>query len=121
MADLLSQPFGDTSSFGSQTVTFVTITQGTEGRFEHQPVPTDVDVDGCLFRPLPGSETVTETDIIRRPWKCTAPPVAAAVNAIATGQLRYGGDTYQITSVEPFPDDFGLVHHVTVIAERQIA
>jgi hypothetical protein len=105
-------------SIGSQTVTFVTISQGTEGRFEHEPVRTPVDVPGCLFRPLVGSESVTETDIITRPWECIAPPVAAAVNADATGELEYNDQTYKITSVEPHPDFSRPVHHVTVTAER---
>lgn len=104
---------------GSQTVTFVTVTPGTEGRFERAPVRTRVNVRGCLFRPLVGSEAVTETDIITRPWECVAPPVAAAVNADATGELEYGGQTYQITSVEPHPDFMRPVHHVTVTAQRQ--
>lgn len=119
-------------SMGSQTVTFVAITRGTAGRFERAPVQTSVPVAGCLFRQLPGSEAVTETDVITEVWECVAPPAAAAVSARATGELVYDGTTnpargtndvnvFQITSVEKHPDFSRPVHHVTVICERQIA
>jgi hypothetical protein len=107
-------------SFGGQTVTFVTITLGTEGRFERAPVPSRVDVPGCRFRPLGTSEIVSNTDLATEVWKCTAPPVEAALNATATSQLEYGDKTYHVTGVEPFTDMAGRPFKVTVIAERYI-
>lgn len=108
-------------TFGSQTVTFVTVAQGAEGRFEREKDRTRVDVEGCLFISLPGQETVTETDVIIEWRECTAPPVPAAVNADATGEMEYGGKTYQITSVEPNPDFSGGFHNVTVTGMREIS
>lgn len=107
-------------SFGGQTVTFVTITRGTAGRFERAPVRTPVDVPGCRFRPLGTSERVAETDLATEVWKCTAPPVAAVLAATATSELEYNGKTYHVTGVEPFTDLAGQPFKVTVIAERYI-
>lgn len=107
-------------SFGGQTVTFVTITLGTEGRFEREPARTPVDVPGCRFRPLGTSEIVSETDLATEVWKCTAPPVAAVLAATASSELKYQGKTYHVTGVEPFTDMAGRPFKVTVIAERYI-
>jgi hypothetical protein len=107
-------------SFGGQTVTFVTVTQGAEGRFEREPVRTPVDVPGCRFRPLGTSEIVTATDLATEVWKCTAPPVDAVLAATASSELVYGGKTYHVTGVEPFTDLAGRPFKVTVIAERYI-
>lgn len=107
-------------SFGGQTVTFVTMTLGTEGRFERVPVPARVDVPGCRFRPLGTSEMVAETDLATEVWKCTAPAVDAALSATATSQLEHNGKTYHVTGVEPFTDLSGRPFKVTVIAERYI-
>jgi hypothetical protein len=107
-------------SFGGQTITFVTNTLGTEGRFERALVPSEVDVPGCRFRPLGTSEIVSETDLAIEVWKCTAPPVEAVLAATATSQLKYLGKTYQVTGVEPFTDMAGQPFKVTVIAERYI-
>ena len=107
-------------AFGGQVVTFVTNTLGAEGRFEREVTPTSTDVPGCRFRPLGTSEIVAETDLATEVWKCTAPPVAAALNATATSQLVYGGKTYNVTGVEPFTDMAGRPFKVTVIAERYI-
>lgn len=108
------------TTFGGQTVTFVTITPGTEGRFERDKTPTPVDVPGCRFRPLGTSEMVAETDLATEVWKCTAPPVAAVLAATAASELIYGDKTYHVTGVEPFTDLSGRPFKVTVIAERYI-
>lgn len=108
------------TAFGGQTVTFVTITLGTAGRFERAPVRTPVDVAGCRFRPLGTSEMVAETDLATEVWKCTAPPVAAVLAATAASELEYGGKTYHVTGVEPFTDLSGRPFKVTLIAERYI-
>jgi hypothetical protein len=120
VATFLNQPFGSTDSFGGQTVTFVTISLGSEGRFERESVPVRVDVPGCHFRPLGTSEIVAETDLATEVWKCTAPPVDAALNATAASELEYAGKTYHVTGVEPFNDPEGEPYKVTVIADRYI-
>ncbi len=107
-------------AFGGQVVTFVTITQGTEGRFQREPARTPTAVPGCRFRPLGTSEIVAETDLATEVWKCTAPPVSAVLAATASSELEYGGKTYHVTGVEPFVDMAGRPFKVTVIAERYI-
>jgi hypothetical protein len=108
-------------SFGGQTVTFVTVTLGDEGRFERaQDRTVRTDVPGCRFRPLGTSEIVAETDLATEVWKCTAPAVDAVLAATASSELEYGGKTYHVTGVEPFTDLAGRPFKVTVIAERYI-
>jgi hypothetical protein len=109
-------------TFGSQTVTLVDLTFGDPDKFGvKEKIPASTDVAGCLFRPLSGEEIVSDTDVIITPYKCTAPPVDAALAADATWELVYSGQTFRITSVEPKPDFSGAIDHVTIICERHIA
>jgi hypothetical protein len=80
---------------------------------------TDVTVQGCLMRPFRPTEAVTLTAIATEVWRCTTPPVPAALNATAAGVLLYQGDTYQIIGVEPFPDLSGAINHVRITCQLQ--
>lgn len=109
---------------GGQVVTFVTFTLGddVDNLGIKSEVPTEVAVSGCHFRPLSASETaqISEIDIATQTWKCTAPPVAAALSADAAGYLKYGGDTYTIVGgAQPFTDLEGRLVKVTILAQRQ--
>lgn len=107
--------------FGSQTVGFVTITAGTRDRLgAAAPVRTTVNVTGCLMRPLSATELITNTDVATEAWRCTAPPVAAALAATATGELVFNGNTYLINGVQSFRGFNGIIDHVRVTCERQV-
>ncbi|BBU22158.1 hypothetical protein AWC32_21580 [Mycobacterium xenopi] len=110
-------------SFGGQTVTFVTLTDsGNPNRLGMKPqTSTEVPVAGCLFRPLSVKEVVgVNTDIATEIWKCTAPPVPAALAAKASGQLQVDGETYEIMGdPKPHPDLSGAIHHVTIMCQKQ--
>lgn len=106
---------------GSQTVVLREFSVGTtkDRLNQAQPVPNNTTVTGCLMRPFRPTEVVTLTDIATNVWRCTAPPVPAALNATAAGELDYDGDTYQIIAVEPFPDFEGVISHVRITCQRQ--
>lgn len=109
--------------FGDQTVTFVALVKTGEDR-NNEPIFTrnEVAVTGCRFRPLRVNEKVGVTDIATEVWKCTAPPVAAVLNAEAISELKYLGETYQLLGeVSPFTDFSSVVHKVTVLAQKQSA
>lgn len=112
-------------SFGGQTVTFVTVSEDLNNRDRYRNpirVRTEVAVPGCRFRPLTAKERQELGDIVRDPWKCTAPPVAAVLNADAIDEVKVDGITYQIIGgVRTFPDMGGNNFKVTVICERSIA
>lgn len=111
-------------TLGAQTVTFVSFTEGaTPDSLGIKPeTAVEVEVAGCVFEPLRVDETPqTEVDISTQVWRCTAPPVAAAVNADGTGLLKYGGITYQIVGgARPCRDFAGALSHVVVLAQRQV-
>lgn len=109
--------------FGNQTVVLREFTNGTTRNRLNQPVPAehDVTVTGCLMRPFRPTEVVTLTDIATEVWRCTMPPVTAALNATAAGELEYLGNPYQITGVEPFPDLSGAIDHVRITCQRQVS
>lgn len=110
-------------TFGNQTVILREFTNGTTRNRLNQPVPVPhpTTVTGCLMRPWRPSEVVTLTDIATGIWLCTLPPVTAAVNATAAGELDYLGETYQITGVEPYADFSGAVEHVKITCQRQVS
>lgn len=112
-------------SFGGQTVVFVTVTEDLDNRDRYNNpirVRTEISVPGCHFRPLTAKEKLELGDIVQDPWKCTAPPVAAVMNAQAIDEVKHKGVTYQIIGgVRPFNDFSDRVFKVTVICERTVA
>jgi hypothetical protein len=108
---------------GSQTVVLRSFVNGNARSRLNQagPIPTDVEVSGCLMRPFRSTEVTDLTDRSTQLWRCTAPPVDAALNATAAGELDYAGNTYQITGVEPFPDRYGVINHVRITCQRQVS
>lgn len=108
---------------GGQTVTFVTVTESGEPGYLgiKQETPTEVVVEGCRFRPLNADETPAgQTDVASGYWKCTAPPEAAAVAALSTGELKVDGVTYEIDGpVMPKRTRSGVLHHVTILCKKQ--
>ncbi len=109
---------------GTQTVTFVTITQGpVDPNGIPAEIRTETPVQGCLFRPLRVDEKVGLTDnIATEVWKATCPPVTAAVAASVVGELKHNGSTYQqVGAPQPYRDLSGVLDHVTVMCRRQDA
>lgn len=110
--------------FGPTTVTFVKVAEDTTNRDEwNNPaeIRTQTDVPGCMFRPLTFKEQApVDVDKVTNRWKCTAPPVAAVLAAVATDEVIVDGVTYEIEGgVEVF-GDFAAPFKCTVIVERQI-
>lgn len=109
------------SSFGSQTVSFVTVT-GT-GVFDDLGYETtteaEVPVEGCRHRPLSAQEaSEVFGNVARQVWKTTAPPEAAAIAAKSTGVLKEGGRTFHILGgAQPFVDMGGDPFKVTILSE----
>lgn len=108
--------------FGSQTVTFVTVTENPAVRDRYnnpEIIRAEIDVPGCLFRPMNAKEKTDLGDIVTDPWKCTAPPVATVLNAEANGEVKADGVTYKIIGgPRPYPDLSGRPFKVTVICQR---
>lgn len=106
---------------GGQTVTLRTFTDGTTRDRLNKPVkvPTNTAVSGVLMRTLSGQETVNLTDVAVQVWRCTLPPVAAALNATAADELDFDGDTYQVTVVEKFFNHRGSADHVRITCQLQ--
>lgn len=112
------------TTFGNQTVVFVTVAEDPSQRDEHNNpliVRTPTPVPGCRFRPLSASEKVAlGIDVAKDPWRITAPPVNAVTGAQAGGEIEYGDETYQIRGgPRTFPGVGGRPYKVTVICERR--
>lgn len=116
-------------TFGSQTVKFITITDGTPDRNNvATPVRTPVTVSGCRFRPLTFREKVDVTDVATEIWKLTAPADAGALAAESVDEVVYDGSTnpadvagnrFQIVGgVQPFNDMGSTVFKVTVLCQK---
>lgn len=108
-------------SFGSQTASFVTVTEDLDNRDRYNnplKVRTEIAVTGCRFRPLTAKEKIELGDIVTDPWKLTAPPVAAVVNAQPNDEVKVAGVTYQIVGGVRVFEDFTRPFKVTVICER---
>jgi hypothetical protein len=120
--------------FGGQTIGVVTYALGAGDRLGVQsPTPTMVYVRGCLMRPMGGREKVTETDVAIQEWKITAPTTSDTLAVTVNGEIVYDGTAtptridspgadgtvYQIIAVKPHPDTTGVMHHVTIICEKQ--
>lgn len=107
-------------TFGSQTVTFITLA-GT-GTYDADGLEvtteTPVAVNGCRHRPLKADETpVNLTNLATQIWKTTAPPEAAAIAAKSTGRLTVDGVTYEIIGgAMPF-EDFTDPFKVTILSK----
>lgn len=110
-------------SFGGQTVFFVTVAEDltNRDRYNHPAqTRTEVAVHGCRFRPLSAKEKIELGDIVTDPWKCTAPCVAAVVNARSGDEVRVAGVTYQIVGgPRVFPSMEGRPFKTTIICERR--
>ncbi len=103
-------------SFGSQTVTFVALTDtGSADELGVKPQSeSTVDAPGCRHRPLKADETPAwVTDISTQVWKTTvpigeySPSLVTSILAAAksTSVLRVNGVTYQIVGgAQPFQD-----------------
>lgn len=108
-------------SFGSQSVTFVSVEAGGVDRLGiPTPVLTSTVVEGCLFQPVSVAETVTDTDTYVQVFTCVAPPQPVVLATTAVDELIYDGVIYQVTGVRHFCDFLGNVDHVTVTCERRI-
>lgn len=111
--------------FGAQTVNFITITEDLNNRDSHNnpvPVETPTPVSGCRFRPLKAEEKIDlGTDKVKDPWKCTAPPVAAAMGAKPGDLVSVDGVKYQIVGLpRVFPGALSnQPFKVTIICEAQ--
>lgn len=115
---------------GGQTVTLQSFADGvTRDRFNQpEKVATPAVVNGVLMRTLSAQEDITLTDVATQVWRCTLPPVPAALNATASGVLLYDGtinpadveeSRYQITRVETFFNHRGGPDHVRITCQRQ--
>ena len=109
------------AEFGKQTVTFVTVALGDRGYLGvREETRTETPVTGCRFRPLSAEEAEGMTDVSTGIWKGTIPPVAAAVNAKPSGEVKVDGVTYQIDGpVQPKRNMDGSLHHVTILCKKQ--
>lgn len=118
--------------FGGQTVKIVAVgVTGTPGYLGLKTESrTATTVSGCRFRPLSATETPEQkTDVATETWKLTAPPVAAALAATSTSEIVYDGTssptqtaatTFDVIGpVQPKYDLDGVLHHVTIVCQRQ--
>ena len=110
-----------TRTFGAQTVILRSYANGVGRNRLNQPdrQPTDVEWRNVSMRPLRATESETLTDVATGVWRCVGEAIPAAVNAKATDEMIFNGDTYQITSVEPFAEMSGAVSHVRITCQRQ--
>lgn len=122
-----------TEVFGGQTIKLATVTQTGQPGFLglKAETRTDVTVAGCRGRVLSVDETgEPQTDVATEVWKWTLPPAAAAVASRSTGELVYDGTANPArTATSVFRIDGppqpkfamdGTVHHVTIMAKRQV-
>lgn len=107
-------------SFGSQTVSFVTVV-GT-GVYDdlgyETTTETGIPVEGCRHRPLSAKEAAEAFgDVATQVWKTTAPPEAAAIAAKSTGTLKEGGRTFHILGGAQLFEDYTDPFKVTILSE----
>jgi hypothetical protein len=108
--------------FGNQTAIVISITEGAErGRYNSpNEIRTETPVPGCRCRPLPATERQDTGDVITDPWKLTAPPADAIVNAKAGDEIRVDGVTYSLTGLPRVFNDRRGPHKVTVLLSRNL-
>lgn len=117
--------------FGSQTIGFAGVTRGEPDVNGVRPeTPVQIDVSGCLFRPLRAGEVDGPAEVATGAWQCTAPPDDAVLAMTSIDELVYDGtdtpergdDDANVWEIDggamPFPDETGDVFKVTVIANR---
>lgn len=109
-------------TFGSQTVTFVTLV-GT-GVFDdegfEETTSTEVAVTGCRHAPMSAKEAAEVAgDVATQMWQTTAPPEAAAIAAQSTGTFKVDDVTYHIYGGVQVIEDFSGPHHVFILSEIQ--
>lgn len=120
-------------SFGGETVYVVTVTENPAVRDRYnnpQEVRTETPIPGCRFRPLTSKERNDLTTSKERtelgekvadPWKLTAPPVDAIMNAKNLDEIKFDGITYQILGrPRVFSDFSGQPFKVTAVCERHL-
>lgn len=121
-------------SFGGETVLLVTVGQDLNDRdVFNKPAKTrtETPIRNCRFRPLNSKERNDMTtskekkdslgERVADPWKLTAPPVGAILNAKNTDEIMFQGNTYQVIGVPRIFTDFsGRPFKVTVIVERNL-
>lgn len=121
-------------SFGGETVVIVTVGENLAVRDEfNKPAKTRVEqfVRGCRFRPLNSKERNDMTtakekkdslgERVADPWKLTAPPVPAVMNASNLDELVFRGDRYQLIGLPRIFTDFsGRPYKVTIVVERYL-
>lgn len=108
--------------FGKTTIKFVSVTEDPTvlDRYKKPAkVRVSTDVPGCHWRPLPATETISETgDVVTDPWKATCPPVSAVLAAKAGDEVVVDGVTYQIDGLPRAFNNTAGPFKVTVIAKR---
>ena len=107
-------------SFGSQTLTFVTLV-GT-GAYDPNGFETttesEVSVTGCHHRPLSAAEAAEAYgNVPRQVWRSTCPPEAAAVLAKSTGKITVDGQTFHIIGGAQPHRDFEELFSVVIDSE----
>lgn len=121
-------------SFGGETVYIVSVGEDLSNRdvFKNPAkVRAETAVRGCRFRPLNSKERNDMTtakekkdslgERVADPWKLTAPPVPAVMNAKNTDELKFNGNTFQLIGVpRVFTDFSGRPYKVTIVVERYL-
>lgn len=120
-------------SFGGETVTLVSVGENPAVRDRYknpERTRTETAVRGCRFRPLNSKERNDMTtskekkdlgERVADPWKLTAPPVPAVLNAKNTDELVFQGMTFQLLGVPRVFSDFsGRPFKVTIVVERYL-
>jgi len=123
--------------FGRQTVGFVTVTEtGDPGFLGVTNQTRSVTLQsGVRFRPLSTEELQGLTAELKglaavagEVWKLTAPPDTATLAVKSTGEIVYDGtdspdldsEVFQVEGfIQPKPDMYGALHHVTIMCKKQ--
>lgn len=112
-----------TGFFGSQTVDFIQVSDGTPDRFRHpEPVETVTPVAGCLLRTLSHDERSGEdlATLALERVRVTAPATPETMNMTARDLVRYNGITYHVIGGSRVCRDLeGNVSQVVLEAVRE--
>ena len=111
------------TTFGSQTVSFVSLVGSGVFTEYGEEVMSEVSVDvaGCRHRPLSAVEaSELFGNVARQMWRTTAPPVAAAVSALSGGRLLVDGVEFHIIGGGQTFEDAAAPFKVTLISEIHV-